>query len=78
MATWPSPPPTRILSWRSLVQEADPSFQTLLNQPIQYEFSSGRCFVLGLPVYSFAGSTYLTDPYGNLVLDPYGEPIPLP
>lgn len=71
------PPPTRILSWQQLVQESDPDYQRLLQRPVIYEFSNGRTFLQPSGYYS-GWATYLTDPYGNLVLDPFGEPIPLP
>lgn len=53
-ATWPSPPPTRILSWQQMVREADPNYTRLSLQPWVYQFSSGRLFVDPLPLYDFA------------------------
>jgi len=76
-STWPSPPPTRIISWTGLVQEADPDFYRRLLQPIIYEFSNGRCFVNPVPYYQDYDIVLeqLRDPYGNLMFDPFGNPI---
>ena len=52
MATWPAPPPTRILSWQQMVIDADPNWTRLSLQPWIYEFSNGRLFVESLPVYN--------------------------
>ena len=46
-----SPPPTRILSWAQLCLEADPTFRQLSLRPWVYQFSNGRRFVQGIPVY---------------------------
>jgi hypothetical protein len=52
MATWPKPPPTRIISWAQQVKEADPNYVRLSLQPWVYEFSNGRLFVDTLPTYT--------------------------
>lgn len=52
MPSWPSPPPTRILSWNQIVRENDPNYTRLSLQPWVYEFSNGRLFVDTLPVYT--------------------------
>jgi hypothetical protein len=50
-ASWPAPPPTRILSWNQMVRVSDPGFTRLSLQPWVYEFSNGRLFVDPLPLY---------------------------
>lgn len=50
--SWPPPPPTRIISWAGLVQEADPDYLRKLIQPIIYEFSNGRDFVAPASPYA--------------------------
>lgn len=52
MATWPAPPPTRILSWQQLVLEADPDYQRLNQRPVVYQFSNGRTFVERPDIYT--------------------------
>lgn len=44
-------PPTRILSWQQLVQDADPDWQKLNLRPVIYKFSNGRKFVKDPNVY---------------------------
>jgi len=51
-ATWPSPPPTRILSWLQMVREADPNFTRTSLQPVAYELSNGRVFVDPIQLYT--------------------------
>jgi len=41
-------PPTRIISWQQLVQDADPDWNRLKQRPWIYQFSTGRRF-LGRP-----------------------------
>ena len=65
-------PPTRILSWMQMCQEADPSFRKLSLRPWVYEFSNGRLFVEALPVY---GSFAITDDFGTPITDDFGTPI---
>jgi hypothetical protein len=72
MATWPSPPPTRILSWEQMCLEADPDFRRLSLRPWVYEFSNGRLFIEALPVY---GSYGITDDFGNPITDDFGTQI---
>ena len=50
--TWPSPPPTRILSWSQMVREADPDFTRLSLRPVVYTFSKGRLVVDPIPLYT--------------------------
>lgn len=76
MATWPSPPPTRIISWAQQVKEADPNYVRLSLQPWVYEMSNGRLFVDTLPTYTpYDIVTYLTDDRGNTVYDDQGNPV---
>jgi hypothetical protein len=55
MATPPTapntPPPTRIISFSQLVQEADPNYRRTSLQPVTYEFQSGRKFIQPVNVY---------------------------
>ncbi len=44
MAQTNPPPPTRIISWRQMVLDADPDFQKGLTRPWWYEMSNGRRF----------------------------------
>jgi hypothetical protein len=46
-----TPPPTRIISWRQLVLEAEPGWTRASVQPVVYEFSNGRLFLDYLPLY---------------------------
>lgn len=71
-ASWPSPPPTRILSWEQMCFEADPDFRRLSLRPWVYEFSNGRRFVEAQPVY---GTTGITDDFGTVITDDFGTPI---
>ncbi len=52
-ASWPSAPPTRILSFQQMVSEADPFYTIDKNRPWIYEFSNGRRFL------------QVPDPYGG-------------
>lgn len=61
MATWPSPPATRILSWSQMVREADPNYTRLSLQPWVYSFSNSRLFVDLLPLYDFGSFGELSD-----------------
>lgn len=72
MATWPAPPPTRILSWEQMCLEADPNFRQRSLRPWIYEFSNGRLFVESLPVY---GSFGITDDFGTGIRDDSGTQI---
>lgn len=45
-------PPSRTISWRQIVQEADPDFTKRLYRPIIYEFSNGRTFEKDPSVYT--------------------------
>lgn len=71
-ASWPAPPPTRILSWLQMCLEADPSFQRLSLRPWVYEMSNGRLFIESIPVY---GSTGITDDFGTAITDDFGTQI---
>lgn len=62
MATWPSPPPTRILNWRQMCTEADPYYQQDVTRPWWFEFSNRRRF---LQVANF----YANPAYTEFVLD---------
>lgn len=75
-ASWPSPPPTRILSWSQMVKEADPNYVRLSLQPWVYEFSNGRLFVDSLPVYTpYAIVNVVTNETGTPITDDSGNPI---
>lgn len=65
-------PPTRILSWLQMCQQADPNFRQLSLRPWVYEFSNGRLFVQTLPVYGQPG---FTDDVGTLIRDDFGNII---
>lgn len=69
-------PPTRILSWRQMVQEADPNFVRLSLQPWVYEFSNGRLFVDTLPTYPNNPDSGLTNTGGALMWDGANKPWP--
>lgn len=71
-ASWPAPPPTRILSWLQMCLEADPSFHQLSLRPWVYEFSNGRLFIEALPVY---GSYGIVDDFGTAITDDSGTQI---
>ena len=76
MTTWPSPPPTRILSWSQMVREADPNYTKLSLQPWIFEFSNGRLFVDWMPLYSDTTVAGLSDVGGVLHVDPgFGWPV---
>jgi hypothetical protein len=45
-------PPTRIISWQQLVQDADPDWNRLKQRPWIYEFSTGRRFLTRPDVYT--------------------------
>lgn len=62
-------PPTRILSWQQLVQEADPDFQRARLQPWVYSFSNGRLFYAPVPLYNFVFDSGLILDGGFLVLE---------
>lgn len=70
-------PPTRILSWQQMVQEADPNWTRLLAQPVIYEFSNGRAFIQPVPAYGPlpTSSLFLTDGFGNILTDGFGNPL---
>ncbi len=73
-ATWPKPPPTRILSWLQMVVEADPNYEYELRRPVIYEFSNGRKF--RAPANPYANyDTGIIDPFGNPVIDPFGNQV---
>lgn len=65
-------PPTRILSWLQMVQEADPNFRQMSNRPMAYVFSNGRMFYDRLPLY---GTPYITDDFGTVIVDDSGTKI---
>lgn len=46
------PPPTRILSWQQLVQEADPDWNRAKQRPWIYQFSNGRRFLARPDIYT--------------------------
>lgn len=73
---WPSPPPTRILSWQQIVLENDPNFRRQSLQPVVYEFSNGRLFVDTLPTYT-PYAVYVTDDEDNVITDDQGGGIDL-
>lgn len=52
--------------------EADPNLLRLSQRPWVYQFSNGRLFVQGQPVY---GQTGITDDFGNVITDDFGTPI---
>ena len=55
-AAWPSPPPTRMLSWVQMVREADPAFTRSSLQPRAYELSNGRVFIDPVNLYTNTSS----------------------
>ncbi len=61
MTFWPSPPPTRIISFQQIVMEADPYYQRDLRQPMNYEFSNRRLFYQFPPVYSLPSGVFYWD-----------------
>jgi hypothetical protein len=61
-------PPTRLLSWRQLVIEADPQWLRESLQPWVFEFSNGRLFVDTLPTYTPFADGLINDG-GVLILD---------
>lgn len=71
-ATWPAPPPTRILSWAQMVREADPGFSRQSLQPVVYEFSNRRVFVDPIPVYT---PYAIQSDTGQVITDDLGAPI---
>lgn len=53
-------PPTRIISWQQLVQDADPDWQRLKMRPWVYEFSNGRRFLWDPNVYTAGEGSLFT------------------
>jgi hypothetical protein len=73
-ATWPNPPPTRLISWAQSVRASDPSFTRLSLQPWVYEFSSGRLFIDPLPLYgNYPTDDGWIDSDGNPMFDDEGN-----
>jgi hypothetical protein len=58
-----TPPPTRIISWRQMVLEADPGWTRASVQPVVYEFSNGRVFLDYLPLYGTSTAPPPADPF---------------
>lgn len=50
-----SPPPTRIISWRQVIQDADPQWQREQQRPWNFDFSNGRLFYWNPQTYTTPG-----------------------